>query len=127
LYVPLFRLFFMSPQTWRSLSDTPHPVRLLWSSDQPVAETATWQHAVTWNRHPRFAAGFELAIPASKRPQIHALDRAATGTDRLRVCFYRKCPSLYFAHLMSREICIFMCSQLFWGSMVLTNLTLTGL
>jgi len=25
-------------------------------------------------------AGFEPAIPASKRPQTHALDRAATGT-----------------------------------------------
>jgi hypothetical protein len=25
-------------------------------------------------------AGFEAAIPASERPQIHALDRAATGT-----------------------------------------------
>jgi hypothetical protein len=24
-------------------------------------------------------AGFEPAIPASKRPQTHALDRAATG------------------------------------------------
>jgi hypothetical protein len=24
-------------------------------------------------------AGFELAIPASERPQTHALDRAATG------------------------------------------------
>jgi len=26
-------------------------------------------------------AGFEPAIPASKRPQTHALDRAATGLD----------------------------------------------
>jgi hypothetical protein len=25
------------------------------------------------------SAGFELAIPASKRPQTHALDLAATG------------------------------------------------
>ena len=25
-------------------------------------------------------AGFELAIPASERPQTYALDRAATGT-----------------------------------------------
>ena len=25
--------------------------------------------------------GFEPAIPASERPQTHALDRAATGTD----------------------------------------------
>ena len=29
------------------------------------------------------AAGFEPAIPARKRPQTHALDRAATGTDNV--------------------------------------------
>jgi len=28
----------------RSHSDTPHSVGLLWTSDQPDAETSTWQH-----------------------------------------------------------------------------------
>jgi hypothetical protein len=28
----------------RSYSDTPHSVGLLWTRDQPVAETSTWQH-----------------------------------------------------------------------------------
>jgi hypothetical protein len=28
----------------RSHSDTPHSVGLLWTGDQPVAETCTWQH-----------------------------------------------------------------------------------
>jgi hypothetical protein len=28
-------------------------------------------------------AGFETAIPASERPQTHALDRAAIGIDKL--------------------------------------------
>ena len=34
-------------------------------------------------------AGFELAIPASERPQTHALDRAATGigSAALRIPF----------------------------------------
>ena len=33
--------------------DTPHFVGLLWTSDQPVAETCTWQHtATTRGRHP---------------------------------------------------------------------------
>jgi hypothetical protein len=55
-----------------------HTVGLLWTSDQPVAETSTFteQH----NRQtsmPR--AGLELATPATKRPQTYALDRAATG------------------------------------------------
>ena len=51
----------------RSHSDTPHAVGLLWARDQP--DTATQQPP----------AGFEPAIPASERPQIHTLDRAATG------------------------------------------------
>jgi hypothetical protein len=37
----------------RSHSDTPHSVGLLWTSDQPVAETSIWQHTIlTTDRHP---------------------------------------------------------------------------
>jgi hypothetical protein len=33
--------------------DTRHSVGLLWTSDQPVAETSTWQHTIlTRDRHP---------------------------------------------------------------------------
>jgi hypothetical protein len=33
--------------------DTPQSVGLLWTSDQPVAETSTWQHTtLTTDRHP---------------------------------------------------------------------------
>jgi hypothetical protein len=36
-----------------TLLDTPHSVGLLWMSDQPVAETSTWQHTtLTRDRHP---------------------------------------------------------------------------
>jgi len=36
-----------------SHSDTPHSVGLLWTSDQPDAETSTLQHIkITRNRHP---------------------------------------------------------------------------
>jgi len=36
-----------------SHSDTPHSVGLLWTSDQPEAETSIWQHTtVTRDRHP---------------------------------------------------------------------------
>ena len=35
-------------------SDAPHSVGLLWTSDQLLAETSTWQHTtITTNRHPR--------------------------------------------------------------------------
>jgi hypothetical protein len=59
----------------RSHSDTPHSVRLLWTSDQPDAESSTWQHKETYMP----TVGFEPAIPASERSQTHDLDRAATG------------------------------------------------
>jgi hypothetical protein len=37
----------------RSHSDTPHSVGRLWTSDQPDAETSTWQHTtLTTDRHP---------------------------------------------------------------------------
>jgi len=37
----------------RSHSDTPHSVGLLWTSDQPVAQTSTWQHTtLTRDIHP---------------------------------------------------------------------------
>jgi hypothetical protein len=36
-----------------SYSDTSHSVTLLWTTDQPVAETSTWQHTtLTTDRHP---------------------------------------------------------------------------
>jgi hypothetical protein len=37
----------------RSHSHTPHPVGLLWASDQPNVEISTWQHTIpTRHRHP---------------------------------------------------------------------------
>jgi hypothetical protein len=62
-----------------------HTVGLLWTSDQPVAE------AWATHKHKRQAsipsAGFEPVIPATKRPQTYALDRAATGIGRINEYF----------------------------------------
>jgi hypothetical protein len=63
-----------------TLNDTHiRSVRLPWVRDRPVAEAYT---CTTQNIHKRQTsippAGFEAAIPASERPQMHALDRAAT-------------------------------------------------
>ena len=60
----------------RSHSDTPHSAGLLWSSDRPVAETT---HNIRNRQTFIPPTGFEPAIPASQRPQNHAIDRAATG------------------------------------------------
>ena len=64
----------------RSHSDTPHSVGILWVSDQPDAEPPpdNVQHSQQTSMPP---VGFEHTIPASERPQNHALDRAATGID----------------------------------------------
>jgi hypothetical protein len=60
--------------------DTPHSVGLLWTSDQPDAETAT---ITTHNKHKARtcmpSARIEPAIPASERPQTHALDSRPLG------------------------------------------------
>jgi hypothetical protein len=65
--------------------DTPHWVELLWTSDQPDAETSTSTH----NTHKRQTSmpltGFEPIIPASERPKTHASDCAATGIGLHRI------------------------------------------
>jgi len=66
--------------------DTPHSVVLLWMSDQPDAETSTWQHNTQKRQTSMPQAEFEPTIPVSERPQTHALDRAATGIGHVRIC-----------------------------------------
>jgi len=45
--------------------------------------TSNWQHTTpTTDRYPCPPAAFEPTIPASERPQTHALDRAATGIGK---------------------------------------------
>ena len=61
----------------RSHSDTPNAVGFLWTSDQLVAVTSTWQHKMQMADF-LVPAGFEPANPKKERPQTHALDRVAT-------------------------------------------------
>jgi hypothetical protein len=69
-----------------TLMNTPRSVGLLWTSDQPDAETYTRQHnTLTTDSHPSPSAGFEPANPASERLQTHVLDHAATGIGRSNV------------------------------------------
>ena len=52
-----------------SHADTPHSVGLLWSSDQPDAESSTWQHTTfTRGQTSISPSGFEPTIPARERP-----------------------------------------------------------
>jgi hypothetical protein len=59
----------------RSHSDKPHSVGLLWTSDQPVAETSTWQHTKLKRERSHILEGFEPTIPANECPKILLLAR----------------------------------------------------
>ena len=63
-----------------SHSDTPHSIGFLCMSDQPNAETSTWQHtALTTDRYPCLPSGTRTRNP-QQRPQTRVLNRVATGT-----------------------------------------------
>jgi hypothetical protein len=64
----------------RSHSRTLSSVRLLWTNDQPDAETSTCTTHSTQKRYTFMPqARFEPTTLASERLQTHALDRKATG------------------------------------------------
>jgi len=67
-----------------------HSVGILWTSDQLVAETSTWQHTtLITDKHPCPTVGFEPTISAGERSQTYALDRAATETGKFHSNTYR--------------------------------------
>ena len=68
-----------------SHNEAQQSVGLLWTSDQQVAETSTWQHTTLTTdtfMPPPLPAGLEPTISTGERPQIRVLDRAATGTGK---------------------------------------------
>ena len=72
---------FSFPRFLDHHNDAPQSAGLLWTSDQFVAETSTWQntqHSQHTNLH--VPVGFEPTISSGERPQTYALDRAATET-----------------------------------------------
>jgi len=52
----------------QSHSDTSHSVGLVWTSDQPDAETSTWIYTTFTKNTAMPPVGYEPANPASKRP-----------------------------------------------------------
>ena len=61
----------------------PQSVGLLWTSDKSDAERPLPDNTQYSQETSMPPAGFELTIPTSTRPNIHAIDRAATGIDRI--------------------------------------------
>jgi hypothetical protein len=79
-----------------TLSDTTHLVGLLWTSGRPVTETSAW-HQTKFTRETSMPpAEFKPAIPASERPQTHALDCEAISITPIQS--YSTCISYSFAH-----------------------------
>jgi hypothetical protein len=69
-----------------SNSDTPHSVGLLWTNDQPNAETTTCQHSAhTTDKRAclRLDSNPQSQQASGRRP--HSLDRAATGTGQIAI------------------------------------------
>jgi len=59
---------------WIKHNDALQSLGLLWTSDQLVSETSTWQHTtLTTNRHICPPLGFGPTISADERPQTYAL------------------------------------------------------
>ena len=67
----------------RSHSDTVHSLRLLWTSDQPDAQTSSWQHTtLTRDKCPCIQRDSNTQ---SQQDKSHDLDRAAAGIGSVRL------------------------------------------
>ena len=78
----------------RSHSDAPQSVGVLWTSDQPVTETCTWQHttlttdihAPPWDSNPQSQqASSRRPTPQSTRPLGSAL-KEICRFENLKIC-----------------------------------------
>jgi hypothetical protein len=72
------------PVAETSTSDTPHAVELLWTSDQPVAETSTWQHTTLTETEIDAPDGIRARNP-SKRAAADPCLRPRGHWDRPRL------------------------------------------
>ena len=71
----------LTAEASRPHTDTPHSVELLWTSDQPHAETYASQHSQQIDIHA--PDGIRTRNPVIERPQTQSLDRATTGIGKL--------------------------------------------
>jgi len=74
-------LNLLTIETSRSYSDTPQSLVLLWTGDQSSAETSTRTiHNIHKRQTSKLPAGFEPAIPASKRSKTHPYTARQLGS-----------------------------------------------
>jgi hypothetical protein len=80
-------LSMLNDHTWL---DTPHLLGLLWTRDQPVAETSTWHNTTHKTQTSIPLVRFEPAVLASERPPTNALDCAAIGIGNSLISYSKK-------------------------------------
>jgi hypothetical protein len=68
-----------------SHSDTLRSVGLLWTSDQPDAETSAWQHTTLRRTHIHTSGGVRNRNP-SEWPKTHTLNDPAAGISTVNLC-----------------------------------------
>jgi len=101
LTAPVF-LDLLIVEVSRSHSDTPHSVRLVWTSDQPIAETSTWHHK---NTHKR-----QIHVPGWIRTRIPIKRAAADRRLSLRDHRYRHAVHTGIVNEMQRSWCFVLCA-----------------
>jgi hypothetical protein len=80
------------PRPWGFLithNDTPQSIEPLWTSDQLVAETSTWQHTAHKHPCPRW----------DSNPRSQQADSAATGTG---ICILLLCLNYWLRRFYSK-------------------------
>jgi hypothetical protein len=75
-------LGLLTVEVSRQHSNIRHSVGLLWTSDLPVTKTLRENTKHTQQVDIHASRGIRPTIPASERPQIHALDCTASEIDR---------------------------------------------
>jgi hypothetical protein len=98
----LFLVLSLIHEVSRSHNDAPHSVGLIWTSDQLVAETSTWQHTtITRNRRQCSRVGFEPVTSASERPVGSAFPVTLLFyvTDQYCLNIYVRCWVCYKSYL----------------------------
>jgi len=84
-WTTLVGLRFLVVEVSRSNSNTPHPVQLLQTSDQLVAETSTWPTHKTHNRQDIHALGEIRTHNPRKRAAANARFRLRGHWDRSHI------------------------------------------
>ena len=102
----------------RSHSGTPQSIGILWTSDQPSAETSTYHHTTHKTDTTMIPAGFEHTIPGNERP-LRCCIKLQGNWDRraYRIHTSKQSPSCYSpSHVETITTEVYRQRHWIWGS-----------